>query len=441
MKLSDTSQPSLTRRNLLLGGGAFSLLAATGCTPSSSDGATNEAGTLRFAWWGGTERQNLYTEFVQTFQDANPDLTLSLEPADYNAYVDRLAVQAAARNLPDTFWVPGSQFLTYASQDSMLDLDEVPDGTIDYSDFDTDQVDSWRALGGKLYSAVYNQINPVIQVNQGHFDELGIEVPDDETWDWDDLRAIAMEYSEATDEGIYGIRYGAASQQHIEQWLRQQGAELFDEDGNMGFDATILGDWFDMWEQWTADGAVLPVQAAGSITAPYPEIAGNIGIETGQANHLFDNQAASDGELAMYLLPAGPEAAEGFPYLWYNRICVAANTADPEVAGKFINFFINDEASVDAIGVISGPPSNPRLRDLAREKATEADDQESLKVIDIVQRESEREMRPRAEAPAGASGWNSLLARTAENIAVGGVPIAEASESMIADLQRSLDGA
>jgi len=432
---------TLTRRNLFIAGGALSMIAAAGCTPNFGESTENTEGTLRFAWWGATSRQNAYTNFVQKFQNENPQIDLRLEPADYDAYVDRLSVQAAGRNLPDIFWVAGSQFLTYASQGVMLDLDKVSGGVIDYGDFESDEVDRWRVLDGNQYSVVYNQIHPVVQVKQDELSALGIELPDDETWDWDDLGAIAREYSNSNADGRYGIAYRAATQQHIEQWIRQQGAELFDGDGNIGFDATVLGDWFAMWDSWVDDGAVLPVEAAGSVGVAYPEIADRVAIELGQTNHLFDNQAVTDGELGLRLLPAIRDAAEGFPYLWYNRICVASNTADPDVAGAFIDFFINDESSLDTVGVISGPPSNPRLRELAQEKAAEDGDVDAVKVLEITERESAREMRPRYEAPAGASGWTSLLERTAENIAVGGVPITEAVETLMTELQRSIDAA
>src|ERR1700754_3374421 len=150
MKLpaSPHSSRTLTRRNLFIAGGVLSMIAAAGCTPNCGESTENTEGALRFAWWGATSRQNAYTNFVQKFQNENPQIDLRLEPADYDAYVDRLSVQAAARNLPDIFWVAGSQFLTYASQGVMLDLDKVSGGVIDYGDFSPDEVNRWRVLDG-----------------------------------------------------------------------------------------------------------------------------------------------------------------------------------------------------------------------------------------------------------------------------------------------------
>ena len=430
----------VTRRNLLLTAGAFSMLAATGCTPQpSGSGSGSGSGSLRFAWWGGVPRQEAYTDFAGVFADANPDVSMELEPAEYDAYLDRLAVQASAGNVADTFWVPGSQYLTYASQSVMLDLDELGEGTIDYSDFNEGQVDSWRVLDGKLYSAVYSQYNPIIQINKGEMDSFGIDLPDDETWDWADFHSIGREYSEAKGEGFYGIAYTPDAQLHVMHWIRQQGAELFDAEGNVGFDAAVFGDWFAMWEEWVADGSAMPPQVSAGTA--YPQVANNIAMTFAQPNHYADNTSVTEGELTMHLMPAIPDAAPGYPFMWYNRICVAANTPDPELAGRFINFFINDPASLETAGVISGPPSNPELRRLAVEMATDDNDEAALKILKIVERGSEQEMRPRPEIPAGASGWTTLFSRTAENIALGGVPITEAIENFMVELQRGIDAA
>ncbi|MGC0274479.1 extracellular solute-binding protein [Pseudactinotalea sp. Z1739] len=442
MKLTQNPKDSntLTRRSLLMGAGGLSFLTIAACTQDAAESTNTDSGSLRFAWWGAAERQALYREFLEHFQAENPDIELSLEPADYTPYVDRLAVQAAGNNLPDLFWVPGSQFLTYAAEGTMFDLNELPAGAINFDDFEEGQVEGWQVLDGKQYSLVYNQISPCIQINRDAMEQYGIDMADDESWDWSDLGRMASEYSQASEDGHFGMRYAAASQQHVELWLRQQGAELFDGDGAIGFDAATLGDWFSMWEGWVEDGSVMPVPVAGAINTGYTEISDRIAIEPGaQSNHFADNQAVTNGELTMHFVPANSDASSGYPYLWFNRICVPANVENPELAAKFLDFFINDDRSIDTIGVVSGPPSNPRLRALAQEKAVADDDVIAQKVLEISDREAAREMRPRYEMPAGGSGWTTLLTRTAENIAVGGESISDAVQALIDELQRTVE--
>jgi multiple sugar transport system substrate-binding protein len=442
---SNPGPSSLSRRSVLFSGGALALLAAAGCTPGSGGGgggssASGDGVRLRYAYWGSPDRQQNFADFVDMFNAETAGISVEIEPSEYAAYFDRLAVQAASRNLPDLYWIPTSQMATYASEGSMFDLGTLPEGAIDFSDFDPAEVESWKLLG-KQYAPARHVITPTIQVNRGKFDELGIELPDDNTWDWDDLKAVALEFSQASEEGVYGIRYGAGFQMHIEQWLRQQGAEVIDADGNVGFDADTVGGWFAMWEDFEAAGAALPAEISGTQTTPYTEISHQIGMEVGQTNAMFDAQKVTDGELEVRLMPANRDAAPGFGFLWNNVICVAANTEHPEEAAKFVSFNLNDERTLETIGLNEGAPTNPRLRELARQKADAEGDDIALKLLDITEREAQRERRQRNPLPAGASGWVALLARTTEDISVGNVPIAEACEAMVTELQRSIDQA
>ncbi|WP_411374953.1 ABC transporter substrate-binding protein [Arthrobacter sp. MPF02] len=443
MKLSSYQpiQGNISRRSVLAASGLLSLFAATGCVPQSASSGSSANGTLRMAWWGSAPRQAAYTDFLEGFSNANPDVTLKLEPAEYAAYLDRLATQAAAKKLPDVLWAPESQFATYAAQSTFLDLDTLDKGTIDYSQFDQGQVDSWRAMGGKQYSAVFNQINPVIQINKDEFTATGLSAPDDKSWEWKDLGALAKEYSKAKGDGYFGMRYEGANFLHLTQYIRQQGAELFDKEGKIGFDAGVVGDWFSMWEGWVKDGSSMPAELAGSVATPYPQVAGKIAIAFAQSNHFVENQAATKGELTMHLMPANKGAAAGYPFLWYSRVCIAANTPNPELAGRLVNYFINDPGVLSTAGVVSGPPSNPSLRKQALEEAQKAGKSEDIKVLEIMERDLAREMRPRAPYPNGSAGFGSLVSRTAENVTSGGVAIDQAVKDLITELQRSLDAA
>jgi multiple sugar transport system substrate-binding protein len=441
MKLS-SSQPigrNISRRSVLAASGLLSLIAATGCVPQPTSSGSSTAGALRMGWWGSAPRQAAYTAFLKGFSDANPDIDLKLEPAEYAAYVDRLATQAAAKRLPDVLWAPESQFATYAAQSTFLDLDGLDKGVIDYSAFGDSQLESWRTNDGKLYSAVFNQINPIIQINSGKFAALGLDIPNDESWDWSDLGTLAREYSKAAGEGSFGLRHEAANQLHLTQWVRQQGAELFDKDGKIGFDAAVLGDWFAMWEGWIKDGSAMPAAVAGAVGVPYPQVANKIGMAFAQTNHFVENQAATKDELTLHLMPANKGAAAGYPFLWFSRICIAANTANPELAGRLINYFINDPGIIATAGVVSGPPSNAKLRQQAMETAKASGKTDDIKVLDILERDISREMRPRAPFPNGSAGFFALATRTTENITSGGVPIDQAVKDLMTELQRSLD--
>jgi hypothetical protein len=111
------------------------------------------------------------------------------------------------------------------------------------------------------------------------------------------------------------------------------------------------------------------------------------------------------------------------------------------LAGKFANFFINSPAVLDTVGVVTGPPSNPKLRQQALKQAKEGKQVPDAKILEILEKDLKRPMRERAANPPGSLGWAKLLSGAAESITTGGVPIDQAVKTLMTELQRGLDAA
>ena len=430
---------NLSRRSLFAWGGglvAAGALASCAVAPPTS-GST---GTVRFAWWGSTERQRLIGQFASAFETKNAGSTIQLEPAEYSGYTDRLSVQAAGRNLPDVFWMPANTVTTYADSGSLYDLGELPEGAIDFSAFDPGVVDSWRLLDGKQLAPVYAEYSPATMIDQTAFSAAGItDFPDDETWNWDDLGQLAVDYARAAGDGNWGIANESAFYQHAHLWIRQQGAEVFTADGEIGFDEAALGSWFDWWQRWTDAGGVIPAQVTGGQNQ-WTQTAHQSGMYLIQLNQFVDSQAFSNGyegghELNLLKSPAAPGSGDDYHFKYYVRLCIAANAGDPELAASFINYLLNDLSAAEALGITSGVPSSPDIVSAIREVA----DPTATKVLDMQARIDERPARPRPEPPSGGSGWQSLVERASDDIFNGGVSIAEAVRNGIATLQSDLD--
>src|SRR5690606_25773751 len=96
-----TMRPTLSRRTLL-GSAAAGLGAATlglsGC--AGVGGSAGDGDAVRFAWYGGTERQQAYLKLLELFEQANEGIATEPEYADYSPYQDRLATQLAAGDAP-----------------------------------------------------------------------------------------------------------------------------------------------------------------------------------------------------------------------------------------------------------------------------------------------------------------------------------------------------
>jgi hypothetical protein len=60
-------------------------------------------------------------------------------------------------------------------------------------------------------------------------------------------------------------------------------------------------------------------------------------------------------------------------------------------------------------------------------------------MLRIVQHNNAQESKPRYEAPAGTGTWRNIMTRTIEEIVLGGMPVMEASQRMIDEVQREID--
>ncbi|ABS03709.1 ABC transporter substrate-binding protein [Kineococcus radiotolerans] len=428
-----TLQGPLTRRHLLGLGAATATtlgLAACGVSPQQT-GQGSPEGTIRFAWWGNDSRQKIFTEFAGGFDGG----TVKVEPSEYSGYGDRLSVQAAGKNLPDVLWMPANLALTYATRGALYDLGTLPEGTIDYSAFDPQVVESWK-LGGKQYGPVYSQYSTCTQVDTTAMAAVGIQdLPDDESWTWDDLSTLAADYARAKGEGNWGIANQSTFYQHAHLWIRQQGAEVFTPDGKIGFDVDVLGSWFAWWQKATDAGGVMPTQISAGKTQ-WTQTGGKTALYLVQLNQFQDNASFSgENELQLVKSPVAAGAAPDYQFKYYTRLCSGANTTSPELAGQFINFSLNDPSNADVVGLASGIPSNPEI--VAAIKA--AADPTAMKILEMTDRIDEQPMRARPEPPVGGANWQTLVEKAGDDIFNGGVAIDAAVQEGIATLQAALD--
>ena len=127
-------------RSLVAGALALGLLAA-GCGGGTSIGGNpNEdatgtgevAGNVRMAWWGSGPRNEVTNAVIDLFTAAHPGTTVEGESADFQAYFERLNVQASSGNMPCVTQMQGRQLNDYTTKNVLLDLQPMIDsGAID----------------------------------------------------------------------------------------------------------------------------------------------------------------------------------------------------------------------------------------------------------------------------------------------------------------------
>src|SRR4051794_27814776 len=106
----------------LVGVGA---LGAAGTTALAACGGGSDGTEIRYAWWGDTVRQQKYGAALDAFIEQNPGIEVRPEFADYDAFQERITVQTAGRDVPDVFWIPSPQVMSYQDAGLYRRLDDI----------------------------------------------------------------------------------------------------------------------------------------------------------------------------------------------------------------------------------------------------------------------------------------------------------------------------
>ena len=156
---------------------------------ASTDSASSDAAgnvTLRFAWWGGDERNEATQAVIKQYEEAHPGVTIEAEPGSNDGYHDKLATQLASGTAPDIVQIDPETMPTFVDAgDYFVDLNTT---SIDLSTFDADYI-SLRINGnydGKQIGLPTGIAGPAVLVDKTQADKFGVDMTKDGiTWeDW-----------------------------------------------------------------------------------------------------------------------------------------------------------------------------------------------------------------------------------------------------------------
>ncbi|WP_022872778.1 ABC transporter substrate-binding protein [Nesterenkonia alba] len=402
--------------------GALSLSACAGAD------AQDDSVSLRFALWGSETRVQNTENIIEAYQEENPEVSIEVEYNDWDGYWDRLNTQLAADDAPDIILMDVWNLGEYVERGSLLDLSDV-----DLSDVPDDVVASGSVDGG-YYGLAQGINSPAIVANPRIFDEAGVAMPDDSTWTWEDFRDIAQEITE-NHESAYGAA-GPDGARLFQAWLRQQGAYFMDAEGEIGFDADLLAEYFALLDDFRTSGAFPEAQ---TMTEDRGAGQDQSLLATGEAAMAFNltnllgaftDASGEDLVLLRYPSPTGNASDAG---LWYNTLVVSAasSTDHPEEVIDFLDFSINDERAARWNLSDRGVPANTEIRDALLDEMSEAD----LAAAEFIT-EIEDELGPPEPVPAaGFTEVADTLERYQDEVFFERMTPEEAAESLMAEIQ------
>lgn len=421
------------------GGGGEDEPADTGDT---GDAAGSEEATIRFVWWGNEERAEITNAAVEACEQENPGLDVETESVDFNAYFDRLATAVAAGDEPDVITMGGAYPREYGDRGVLLDLETV-------SELDLSQFDEGALANGYFSDTQYGVPTGVntfgFVINPDLFEQAGVEIPDDETWTWQDYADIAAQISANTPEDVYGSADPTTGADMLDLYVNQHTGEgLYTEEGGLAVQADIVQQWWDMTQSMMESGATPPASITAELAGqPAPEQSligqGRAAMMPAWSNLLPAYSTAAGTELQM-VLPPGESTGEG-PGMWLQAsqlYTISANSEHPEASATLVNCLLTSPAAADHIGSDRGIPAVSDIRQYLIDQGLDPVVQAEYDYIERVSNHVDGDF---VIGPTGSTETPLILTRLNDAVLFGQMSPQEAADQLILEVGDAIGSA
>jgi len=438
----------MQRRMLALGTlGVTAIIALSGCgvSPDASGDvtppATDEPVTISLGWWGSDPRAQATEAAVALFEEKYPNITVDTSYSDFSGYWDRLATQTAGGDAPDVSQMDMAYLSSYASRGTLADLGAL-DSILDTSGIPDSVLDS-GLVDDTLYAAPIGAAANGVVINTTLLAQYGIEIPDTDTWTWDDFDDLALEVTEKSGGASHGVTPFQNDSFGLQVFARQHGEELWDAEGQITVPPELVAEHFQKELDWVESGAAA---SASQVSDNGGATISESDIVTGKTAMFFTAAGAFNGiQLAApdndYIIgnwPADSDTEPGFQYLkptmyWSH----SATSEHPSEAALLVDFLINDEGVAELFGTERGVPANPSLQEVIEPTLTP----QGVQALAFSRLMNEEAGEAPAITPNGASSVAQILARYNDEVLFGQTTPEDAAEGFIDELQASIDAA
>jgi multiple sugar transport system substrate-binding protein len=410
----------ISRRSFLIGGlAAVSVpLLLSGCAPSS---APQGQGALRVAWWGGEARTAKMNEILAMYE-AEKDVAFRAEFADYFAYWERFATQAAAKNLPDLVSMTEQQVGEFAS--ILHDLQPAVDsGDLDVSSWEQRYLDAGTVdgrlvqlfLGGTIPSQIFNRPALTAAGYSG----------DPNEWSWAEFRDACLDIAGKGGGDTWATDDAGGVSQQFDTFLHQRGKAIVVGDG-LGWEPADLEEYLTAWAELRDAGATPPIDVStenyGSPIEDRLIVRGQVVFHSTNHNQVPALQLYMDDELGYSTLPVfsgGQRAAINAG----TYVSVTADSQNIDTAIDYLNWFVNTPEVITTFQAEYGGLPSPEAAEILAPELSEPA-RAGLEYYASV--ESFADIVP--VWPSGALRLIQLVRESNENVAFGATPAEAATE-------------
>lgn len=332
-------------------------IALSGCAAEAPQASydPDEKVTLTFTWWGNDDRAERYNNLIEAFNEEYPNITINGNFTDFPSYWEKRQTEAAGGGLPDVWQFSDSYLRQYAEPGFLLDISDLGE-YIDFEAFD-ESLRTTGQLDGVQYSLPTGYSAWSIFQNDDVLAANGID-PYQGGGDWSDYDEYMADVTSTTGGALYGGTDYTQRIQNLEIQLRQEGKNLYTDDGELGFTEDDLREY---WEsgQVVRDGVGVPQSKLEEIT-PISGFGGKLtATEMSWSNflggYLGDSGASS---ITMAAPPTSDPDAKDLYRQAGLQVAISATTKHPEAAAIFLDFVVNSPISGEIFGTTLGFPAS-----------------------------------------------------------------------------------
>ncbi|WP_299131665.1 extracellular solute-binding protein [uncultured Amaricoccus sp.] len=306
------------------------------------------AAELRMMFQGDPYEIDAVNAAAKAYEAANPGTTIELIHTPHDSYNEKVGAAVSAGNLPDIIELDAPFLSNYVWSGFLQPIDGLIDPAL-LADMTPSNVSQGTyPPDGKLYATALIDSTVVLYASKKQLDSLGIRIPAgvDDAWTGDEFQKILETLSTA--EGVkwpidlfrgYGtktewIPYG------YEPLLISSGCDLIDREtwtASGTFDSETCVKAAAMMAEWVKKGWVVP-QSAGT-NQFYAE--GRPAALAWGGYWLYSEaiNAMGDDLIALPLPKFGDKGVSPNGTWIY---AISKDASDPEAAGKFLSFMIQD---------------------------------------------------------------------------------------------------
>lgn len=309
------------------------MLACTFILPA----AAQEEVTLRyFTFSAAPDYLEELDTIIAAFEEANPGITVEVTTAPFADYFTLLQADVVSGDAPDVFELNYENFVTYAANDTLLDISEYLSGDAPYY---PRALEAFQYEGAQL--ALPETFSTVLLFyNADLFDQAGVEYPTAE-WTWADATAAA-EAIGALGDDVWGLYSPVQFWEFYKKAAQNGECSFFNEDMTEStINSEACAETLSTMVGFIESGLMPSAADLSGVSDSELFLSGKVGmLVTG----IWMFGAFQDAPFA-WDVQIEPAINQNAHHFFANGVAVSATTAHPEAAALWSEFLTASETA------------------------------------------------------------------------------------------------